>query len=412
MEAEQREYGERPKFIMTSKSDGDLKKVIAVFIIILILTSGVLAYMYLDLRQDYRTLQNQHVHIQNRLMNVQSQLNELETRSKITIQHSESTTLAGIYKRIEPSVVEVTVKSWIGIELTSYGKGSGFVYDATGYIITNHHVIAEADAIEVTFLDGTVLRANLVGSDPYSDLAVIKVEPHRVLTPVVLGDSSELYVGETVLAIGNPFGLSGSMTKGIVSQLQRALPAPGNYLIVGVIQVDSAINPGNSGGPLINLKGEVVGVTTAIASRTGEFAGIGFTIPSNLVKKVVPSIIVWGHYLHPYLGISGIDVTPGIAEAMDLQNVTGFLITEVVEGSPAEMAGLRGGTDITTIDGGRIPIGGDVIINVDKMRVRKLIDLSIYLEYQKNVGDTVILKIIREGVETEILVTLGERLPP
>ncbi len=202
------------------------------------------------------------------------------------------------------------------------------------------------------------------------------------------------------------------MTKGIVSQLQRALPAPGNYLIVGVIQVDSAINPGNSGGPLINLKGEVVGVTTAIASRTGEFAGIGFTIPSNLVKKVVPSIIVWGHYLHPYLGISGIDVTPGIAEAMDLQNVTGFLITEVVEGSPAEMAGLRGGTDITTIDGGRIPIGGDVIINVDKMRVRKLIDLSIYLEYQKNVGDTVILKIIREGVETEILVTLGERLPP
>jgi S1-C subfamily serine protease len=278
--------------------------------------------------------------------------------------------------------------------------------------VTNHHVVSGADAIEVTFLDGTTLKATLVGSDPYSDLAVIKIEARKTLVPVVLGDSSELYVGETVLAVGNPFGLSGSMTKGIVSQLGRTLQTSGNYLIVGVIQVDAAINPGNSGGPLLNLKGEVVGVNTAIASMTGEFAGIGFAIPSNLVKKVVPAIISQGYYPHPWLGISGLDVTPAIAEAMNLPNATGFLVTEVLKGSPAAEAGLRGGTNVAVIEGVKVPIGGDVIVGVDQIRVRQLLDLLVYLEYQKNVGDQVKLRIIRDGVEEELTVRLGERPPP
>lgn len=406
------EYGEPIGPITPVGRSKALKKTIVFLLILLIVVSGVSAYLYLNVQSKYQTLQDEYLDLQNRVGELQSRLNRLEALANVTGRYVEPDISSEIYKLIEPSVVEVTVKSWTSLGLVSYGEGSGFVYDGAGHIITNHHVIAGADAIEVTFLDGTTLRATLVGSDPYSDLAVIRVEPHKTLTPVVLGDSSRLYVGETVLAIGNPFGLSGSMTKGIVSQLKRTLPAPGNYLIVGVIQVDAAINPGNSGGPLINLKGEVVGVNTAIASRTGEFAGIGFAIPSNLVKKVVPAIINQGHYSHPWLGISGVDVSPSIAETMNLPNATGFLVTEVLEGSPAAEAGLRGGTDIAIIEGVRIPIGGDVIIGADQVRVRKLLDLLIYLEYQKNVGDAVKLRIIREGVEKEITVILGERPPP
>lgn len=405
-------YDESVRYVVPIDRSGRLRKVVALLVILLIVVSTISAYLYLDVRDNCQTLQSQYLELQNRVGELQSQLDRLETLANVTGRYVGVDVSSEIYKLIEPSVVEITVKSWTSLGLVSYGKGSGFVYDSTGHIITNHHVIAGADVIEVTFLDGTTLRATLVGSDPYSDLAIVKVEPHKTLTPVVLGDSSKLYVGETVLAIGNPFGLSGSMTKGIVSQLKRTLPAPGNYLIVGVIQVDAAINPGNSGGPLINLKGEVVGVNTAIASRTGEFAGIGFAIPSNLVRKVVPAIISQGHYSHPWLGISGLDVTPSIAEAMNLPNATGFLITEVLGGSPAAEAGLRGGTETTIIDGVRIPIGGDVIIGADQIKVRKLLDLLIYLEYQKNVGDPVKLRIIREGREGEITVILGERPPP
>ncbi|MBS7646079.1 trypsin-like peptidase domain-containing protein [Candidatus Bathyarchaeota archaeon] len=378
----------------------------------LIVVSSVSAYFYLDVNNRYRVLQRENSELQGRIGELQSRLNRLEALTNITGRGSEPDVSSQIYKLIEPSVVKVTVRSWTLLGLTSYGEGSGFVYDSTGHIITNHHVVSGADAIEVTFLDGTTLKAALVGSDPYSDLAVIKVESRKTLIPVVLGDSSKLYVGETVLAVGNPFGLSGSMTKGIVSQLGRTLPTSGNYLIVGVIQVDAAINPGNSGGPLINLRGEVVGVNTAIASMTGEFAGIGFAIPSNLVKKVVPAIINQGYYPHPWLGISGLDVTPSIAEAMNLPNATGFLVTEVLEGSPAAEAGLRGGTNVAVIEGSKVPIGGDVIVGVDQIRVRKLLDLLVYLEYEKNVGDLVKLWIIREGSEREVTVRLGERPPP
>ncbi|MGC8849508.1 MAG: S1C family serine protease [Candidatus Bathyarchaeia archaeon] len=406
------EYGEQVRYIYPLDSSGRWKKTVAFLIVLLVVVSSVSAYFYLDVNSRYRMLQRENSELQGRIGELQSRLNRLEALANITGRGSESDVSSQIYRLIEPSVVKVTVRSWTALGLVSYGEGSGFVYDSIGHIITNHHVVSGADAIEVTFLDGTTLKAALIGSDPYSDLAVIKVEPRGTLVPVVLGDSSKLYVGETILAVGNPFGLSGSMTKGIVSQLGRMLPTSGNYLIVGVIQVDAAINPGNSGGPLINLRGEVVGVNTAIASMTGEFAGIGFAIPSNLVKKVVPALISQGYYPHPWLGISGLDVTPSIAEAMNLPNATGFLVTDVLKGSPAAEAGLRGGTNVVVIEGSKVPIGGDVIVGVDQIKVRKLLDLLVYLEYQKNVGDLVKLLIIREGLEREITVRLGERPPP
>ncbi|MEM2123423.1 MAG: trypsin-like peptidase domain-containing protein [Candidatus Bathyarchaeia archaeon] len=409
---EMSEYGGPVRYVPPVDRSGTWKKIAAFLIILLIAVSGISAYLYLDVNSKYQALQSQNLELQGRVGELQGQLNRLNIYANLSGQYSEPDIPSQIYKLIEPSVVKVTVRSWTGLGLVSYGEGSGFVYDGAGHIVTNHHVVSGADAIEVTFLDGTTLKAALVGSDPYSDLAVIRIETRKTLIPVALGDSSKLYVGETVLAVGNPFGLSGSMTKGIVSQLGRTLQTSGNYLIVGVIQVDAAINPGNSGGPLLNLMGEVVGVNTAIASMTGEFAGIGFAIPSNLVKKVVPALISQGYYRHPWLGISGLDVTPTIAEAMNLPNATGFLVTEVSEGSPAAEAGLRGGTSTALIEGVRIPIGGDVIVGVDQIRVRQLLDLLVYLEYQKNVGDQVKLRVIREGVVKELTVKLGERPPP
>jgi len=405
-------YGEPVRYILPVDRSGTWKKIVVLLIVLLVAVSSISAYLYLDVNSKYQALRSQNLELQSRVGELQSQLNRINALANLSGRYSEPDIPSQVYKLIEPSVVKVTVRSWTTLGLVSYGQGSGFVYDGSGHIVTNHHVVSGADAIEVTFLDGTTLKAILVGSDPYSDLAVIKIEARKTLVPVVLGDSSELYVGETVLAVGNPFGLSGSMTKGIVSQLGRTLQTSGNYLIVGVIQVDAAINPGNSGGPLLNLKGEVVGVNTAIASMTGEFAGIGFAIPSNLVKKVVPAIISQGYYPHPWLGISGLDVTPAIAEAMNLPNATGFLVTEVLKGSPAAEAGLRGGTNVAVIEGVKVPIGGDVIVGVDQIRVRQLLDLLVYLEYQKNVGDQVKLRIIRDGVEEELTVRLGERPPP
>ncbi len=406
----------------TNKSIDDLQsnrntkdittKISLVLLIALILTSSFLAFIYIDLRQDYQRLQTRYDAIQDSFGEIERRLNFIEALSNTEVPSSDSDVSSVIYELVEPSVVEVTVTFSSLSGSPTYGSGSGFVYSGEGYIITNYHVIAEADTIEVTFLDGETIRATLIGQDQYSDLAVLKVEPHKILTPVTLGDSLELLVGETVLAIGNPFGLSGSMTKGVISQLQRSLQAPGNYRIVGVIQVDAAINPGNSGGPLINMRGEVVGVNTAIASSTGEFAGIGFAIPSALVVKVVPALIEQGYYPHPWLGISGLDVISGIAEAMNLPSTTGFLLTDIIDGGPADKAGLQGGYYSASIEGVTIALGGDVIIGVDQIQVRKLLDLSIYIEYQKTVGDTVSLTILREGDKLEIPITLSERPPP
>jgi S1-C subfamily serine protease len=282
-----------------------------------------------------------------------------------------------------------------------------------GHIVTNNHVIENAVEIEITFIDGTVAKATIIGSDPYSDLAVVKVNiPSEKLHPVTLGNSSELVVGDPVAAIGNPFGLSDSMTVGIISQLGRELLAPGGYQIIDVIQVDAAINPGNSGGPLVNMKGEVVGVNTAIVSETGVFSGIGFAIPSDTAKRELQSIITTGQYKHPWMGISGLDIYSDLAETLGLKKIEGFLIVDVIESSPADKAGLSGGNEIVTVNGQQIKIGGDVIVGVDDINIRRINELVVYLERNRKPEDTIDLKIIRNNQEKWIQLILGERPPP
>ena len=317
-----------------------------------------------------------------------------------------------IYDSVKDSVVMIrviaVVQGFFGPAYASK-EGSGFVYDNLGHIVTNYHVIEDAKKIEVYFLDKTILEASLVGSDPYSDLAVIEVKPgKKELKPLVLGDSSELRVGQPVVAVGSPFGLSGSLTQGVISQLGRVLRTPGGRLVPNVIQFDAAVNPGNSGGPLLDYSGRVIGVTTAIASQTGQFSGIGFAIPSNIVRKVVKSLILRGEYKHPWLGILGVNVTPEIAEAMNLPQAYGFLITKVAEGSPADKAGLRAGNQTFRLsDGTVITIGGDVIQGVDGVKVIGIEELLAYLEENVKPGDEITLTIYRAGKKMDISLVVG-----
>lgn len=381
----------------------------AAFLLALASLSGFFLYIYQDLQQKDIALREKYEELNLELTKLSA---ELKANASKPAGPLEQLTYNEIYRSSEPSVVKIIVYRSTEQGLTPYGEGSGFVYDEGGSIITNAHVVAEADEIEVTFPSGERMKASLTGVDVYSDLAVIKVSSEKKLKPLKLGDSSQLYVGERVLAIGNPYGLSGTMTEGIVSQTGRSLRAPGGYLIVGVVQTDAAINPGNSGGPLLNLQGEVIGVNTAIASLTGEFSGIGFAIPSNLVKRVVTSLIEKGAYAHPWLGVQGVDVTADIAEALGLKEARGFLVTEVLPGSPAEKAGLKGGSEVQTIAGVKIPVGGDIIIGVDDKPVRGLEDILLYIEYNKSPSDIVSLTILRNESQINVEVTLGERPPP
>ena len=277
------------------------------------------------------------------------------------------------------------------------------MFDTNGHIITNAHVVENADEINVTFLDGRTYKAKIIGTDPFTDLAVIKVEAiPSLLQPLPLGDSSKLKVGMEVVAIGNPFGLSGSMTSGIVSQLGRLLPSQDTgFSIPDVIQTDAAINPGNSGGPLLNLKAEVIGINTAIQSATGEFTGVGFAIPSKTISKIVPDLIDNGEHLHPWVGISGRDIDPNLAEILNLPDARGFLVITIVEGSPADTAGLRGTSETKQVDGKEYPVGGDIILSVDGKTVRKIDDILIHLQREKRVGDEMLLEILRDGEKNQ-----------
>ena len=271
--------------------------------------------------------------------------NHLETVGEITsIEKASNFSLTEIFERTEESVVQVNIRSDNAINNRG-NMGSGFVYKDDGYIITNHHVVDNAERVTITFLDGESYIAKIIGTDADLDIAVLKVEiGSTYLQPIPIGDSSNLKVGEPIAAIGNPFGLSGSMTSGIISQIGRLLPQDSGYSIPDVIQTDAAINPGNSGGPLLNMKGEVVGMNTAIQSATGEFTGVGFAVPSNTIKKVVPVLIRDGIFHHPWMGISGSDVDPDLAKIRELNSSKGFLIATVIEGSPADAAGLQGVT--------------------------------------------------------------------
>tara|TARA_B110000438_G_scaffold45470_1_gene45567 strand:+ start:489 stop:1619 length:1131 start_codon:yes stop_codon:yes gene_type:complete len=314
--------------------------------------------------------------------------------------------LIDIFEKSEESVVQVNVLRGE----SEGGMGSGFVYSEDGYVITNHHVVKDAQKVTVTFLDGEAYIGDVIGRDQDLDIAVVKVSPSNTyLQPIKIGDSSKLKVGERIAAIGNPFGLSGSMTSGIVSQIGRLLPQESGYSIPDVIQTDAAINPGNSGGPLINMKGEVVGINTAIQSATGEFSGIGFAVPSNTVKKVVPVLIEKGEFRHPWMGISGTDVDPELAEVRELKSSKGFLVVSVIEGSPAEQAGLIGVTETKEINGREFALDGDIILLIDGKTVRKISDILVHLQREKSIGDEMILSVNRNGEMLELTMVLEER---
>ena len=330
-----------------------------------------------------------------------------ETVGEVTgIERGYEYSLIDIFEKSEESIVQVSVLRGE----SDGGMGSGFVYSDEGYVITNQHVVQDAEKVMITFLDGEAYIGNVVGSDRDLDIAVVKVQPtNTYLQPIKIGDSSKLKVGEKIAAIGNPFGLSGSMTSGIVSQMGRLLPQESGYSIPDVIQTDAAINPGNSGGPLINMKGEVVGINTAIQSATGEFSGIGFAVPSNTVKKVVPVLIQDGEFKHPWMGISGTDVDPELAEVRELNSSKGFLVVSVIEGSPAELAGLLGVTETKEMDGREFALDGDIILSIDGETVRKISDILVHLQREKSVGDEMVLSVNRNGEILELTMILEER---
>ena len=327
-----------------------------------------------------------------------------------TLSIKKSFTLVELFEKSESGVVRIDVDK-INSSRETGSLGSGFVFDDLGHIITNAHVVESASSVTITFLDGSQYNAQIIGSDKFTDIAVIKVEEKpRYLHPLQMGDSSTLKVGEQVAAIGNPFGLSGSMTSGIVSQIGRLLPSQDTgFSIPNVIQTDAAINPGNSGGPLLNMAGKVMGINTAIQSGTGQSAGIGFAVPSNTILKVVPVLIEKGKYSHPWIGISGKDIDPELAKVRDLDQSKGFLIVTVVPGSPAEIAGLKGVSEIKIIGDKEYPADGDIIISVDGKEVRKISDILIHLQEEKSVGDEMILGILRDGEVMHIILALVER---
>lgn len=326
------------------------------------------------------------------------------------IVKSGNLSLVQIFEKTESGVVRVNVQRTD----EAGGKnsvGSGFVFDKKGNIITNAHVVNNAKKIIITFLDGRSYNAKIIGVDPFTDIAVVRVNADLdLLKPLLLGDSSNLRVGEPIAAIGNPFGLSGSMTAGIVSQLGRLLPTQeGGFSIPDVIQTDAAINPGNSGGPLLNMRGEVIGINTAIQSGTGEFTGVGFAVPSQTVAKIVPSLIQNGAYKHPWLGVTGRDIDPDLAAILNLKDSKGFLIVSVIEDGPAAKAGLHGSDKTIEVDGAKYAIGGDVILSIDGKDVRKIDDILTHLQRAKSVGDKIELEVLRDGRTSIFVVTLEER---
>ena len=382
------------------------------FVALIVVNAAVIVYYTNETNRNISELNAEIETLQFQLNSANYEIATLRDSINIQKQNaSKSLELTQIYNQTRRSVVLIEVRT-----STGGGQGSGFVYDSEGRIITNHHVVEDAvpGGITVTFIDGTVTDAELVGTDAYVDLAVIDVDvPSYLLKNVTLGSSEDLLVGEQVIALGNPFGLADTMTAGIVSATGRQMNAPGDYVIVDVIQTDAAINFGNSGGPLLNMEGEVVGMNTAILSETGQFSGIGFAIPSDTIAREVPFIIAEGEYKHPYLGIRGMGLLPEIKEHMGLDDsVKGALVSEIEEGGPADVAGVRGGDRDVDLDGFTVRVGGDIIIGVDGQTVNDFYELVVTLERYHMPGDVVTLTILRDNTLIDLDLELGVRPDP
>jgi len=318
-----------------------------------------------------------------------------------------------IYQKASLSVVNVIstviTRDFFLNAIPREGSGSGSIIDARGHVLTNDHVIRDAKKLEVTLADGSKWPAALVGTDPDNDLAVIKIEaPADKLKPLPLGDSQRLQVGQKVLAIGNPFGLGLTLTTGIISSLGRNIRSEVGTMIEDLIQTDASINPGNSGGPLLNSEGEIIGINTAIVSPTGASVGIGFAIPVNTAKRIIPQLIAKGYVTYPWAGASVQPLFPELAKVLKLKMERGAMVIEVTPGGPADKAGLRGGNRQVQAGNVQLTVGGDVITQVDQHEVKDADDL-IKLIRERKPGDVAVLKVLRDGQFKEVKITLQER---
>jgi len=396
------------------------EKIEIISIIILSITVAILVPLnFGNLNSPDITSKQETVEIKPSVENSASALSVDKSPDFVSVKDYENL-LTGVFESVNDSVVQITSQYSVvnnhiiinGSPLESQAThlGSGFVYDTQGHIITNAHVVENADKVDVTFVDGNSYSAEVIGKDEYADIAILKIiddYADETLQPLVLGDSAQLHVGQQVIAIGNPFGLSNTMTTGIVSQTGRLLPnEKAGFSNTNIIQTDAAINPGNSGGPLLNLNGEVIGINTAIRSNTGEFSGVGFAIPANMVKRVAPSLIEKGSYAHPWLGISGASLNHEITQQLGLpKNYKGVLVSTLVKDGPAQKAGLQE----ATYNADRELKGADVIVSIDKNPVKGMDDIITYVAENKSVGDKITLTINRNDKLIDLQVTLGQR---
>jgi S1-C subfamily serine protease len=321
----------------------------------------------------------------------------------------EEQLITNLYERVGPSVVHVaseimTMDFFFG-PMASEGTGSGFVWDAAGHIVTNYHVIEDASRIEVIFSDESQVEAEVVGVDPRNDLAVLRVDPASTrLQPLALGAADTIRVGQRAIAIGNPFGLDRTLTTGVVSALGRPLETETGDYIFNVIQTDAAINPGNSGGPLLNSRGEVMGINTAIQEGA---EGIGFAVPVETLRRVVPVLVAEGQYPHPTLGLLGYSITAPLAEALGLPVERGVLVAQLARGGPADAAGVRGAQQEAIVGNRRVLAGGDILTHLDGRPIADWNALLEHLELNKRVGDPVTLSLLRDGQPITLEATLA-----
>lgn len=386
-----------------------LSGLIAVAFIVGLFAGGTLSYLVTSQRIN---------DLENQVSTLQDQISNLQPSENIIYIWGDNTSLSELYDETKNSVVVIQgVIERDTIFGTQYQQvqGSGFVYDYEGQmvIVTNFHVVNDATTIIVTLRNGNTYTATVLGSDAYADLAVLSTNaPENELKPLQIVSSSTLKVGDPVVAIGNPFGLTGSMTVGIVSQLGRTIREStiGNFSIANIIQTSAPINPGNSGGPLLNYLGQVVGITTAIIVDS---QGLGFAVPSNTILREIWSLVETESYTqHSWLGVFGIDMNYEIAELMDTDFTYGWLITNVVSGAPADKAGLLGGTELVQTIEGAVMIGGDIIIAIEGTRIVNGDDLLTYLEEYTLPGQTVGLTIVRNNQKMTLPVEFGTRPPP
>ncbi|BAJ50198.1 2-alkenal reductase [Candidatus Caldarchaeum subterraneum] len=380
-------------------TNGSAKLVTAVVALAVVLV-GLNFFFYVTVREDVLGLQQAVSSLQTQA--VEKTVTLVSHVTSVVTVAGNRPSYADIFDMVKDSVVLIRVFSSAGGAV-----GSGFVYDTEGHIVTNNHVVAGASSIRVVFYNGEMYAARVVGTDVDSDLAVIKLEnPPKNLKPLKLGNSTELRIGEEVIAIGNPFGLEGTLTTGVVSQKGRLLPTGRGYSIPGVIQTDAAINPGNSGGPLLNMRGEVVGVNTAIEPGG---VGIGYAVPSSIVARVVPALIKDGVYRRSWMGISGTTLDMDIAAAGGYNVTRGVLISQVVNNSPAQSAGLRGGDRTVVVNGVQVIVGGDVIVAVNGVPINSIDELLVYMEEKTSPGQTITLNIVRNNQFITVSLTLSTR---